>query len=35
MSLKVDPNRFLETFNLFSSIGWEGENGMQRLSLDD
>jgi N-carbamoyl-L-amino-acid hydrolase len=33
--LKIDPDRFLKTFDLFSSIGWDSEKGMQRLSLDE
>ena len=33
--LKIDPDRFLKTFDLFSSIGWDSEKGMWRLSLDE
>ncbi|MEM2553384.1 MAG: M28 family peptidase, partial [Sulfolobales archaeon] len=33
--LRIDPDRFLRTFDLFSSIGWDSEKGMQRLSLDE
>lgn len=33
--LMINRERFLSTFNLFSSIGWDDERGMQRLSLDE
>lgn len=33
--IRLDPDRFLETFRMFSQIGWDGDRGMYRLSLSD
>ncbi len=34
-SMGIDSEGFLTTFRSFSSIGWDGERGMQRLSLEE